>query len=822
MIMSEKEILQHWFFLETEMVEAIMKGNKSLIPAARARVIFLSKVVKPDLVQEGVNGEEDALWKIHKVLHNKGWWEKARNLVISPPAQGEKTSDIDPHLLGFLRTNERYVHPNTRILVRQGNQEGIRMALNQIHYNSLRLLEKNKDTQYRAFSPKLKKDSMNNQLNVLRSFLLAYKSLVEPSVFVDAMKGSDKALSLALGQIHHKTLEGSSNVQVSSQSQNKASYKNTLLHGGGKAHPIPRVASPLASSRSDLPQKKNVVFFTGIDVGIHLGDLWQIFKKEGHIKDVILPRRRDRYGNRIGFVVTTNFTEGEKIIKALNGKLVKNTHLYLSWAKERKSTTNVGESPSMFRKTNSSNLNRDGSTEIAPLKKLDEPYFVSSENLASPPLSELEEGIKGSNLEEIPLSSNEEMVQVTQTSLFVKTVKPETVGNVEMIIEGLGVHGGKVRGLTGNSFLVYFESKDYFQQIDREFLEIGFAEIRNVRIEDLIPTRRAWVEVRGLPLLGWTEENFKKLFDEWGQIQHYCKTVDEEKFYQTPKVLIETHCLENFDVTKSIRLMKKVWKIRLVESHGFGAQLNDVEILSNVSEFECVDHTGTPLETKFSSENFHENQSQARSESHSSILDNNRNDETAIDSQDNGLHSVELLDGEDNAASENEVSTSLLNPPTPRYNVIPFPPYPKLDEAVTENTIHTNLSNWKPRDHDSSVSLVCSPSEEEKSIVDDASVEDKDSLADSHPNIIKDLYNLKVKSRRGRPRNFAAKHINKHFRLPKRKKKKGEGLKQITHFCLNNNLDEGEAIYETGVLMGLLPVHSKEKSMELIRLNLKK
>ncbi|WOG83807.1 hypothetical protein DCAR_0102985 [Daucus carota subsp. sativus] len=366
MIMSEKEILQHWFFLETEMVEAIMKGNKSLIPAARARVIFLSKVVKPDLVQEGVNGEEDALWKIHKVLHNKGWWEKARNLVISPPAQGEKTSDIDPLLLGFLRTNERYVHPNTRIL------------------------------------------------------------------------------------------------------------------------------------------------------------------------------------------------------------------------------------------------------------------------------------------------------------------------------------------------------------------------------------------------------------------------------------------------------------------------LNDVEILSNVSEFECVDHTGTPLETKSSSENFHENQSQARSESHSSILDNNRNDETAIDSQDNGLHSVELLDGEDNAASENEVSTSLLNPPTPRYNVIPFPPYPKLDEAVTDNTIHTNLSNWKPRDHDSSVSLDCSPSEEEKSIVDDASVEDIDSLADSHPNIIKDLYNLKVKSRRGRPRNFAAKHINKHFRLPKRKKKKGEGLKQITHFCLNNNLDEGEAIYETGVLMGLLPVHSKEKSMELIRLNLKK
>ena len=59
--------------------------------------------------------------------------------------------------------------------------------------------------------------------------------------------------------------------------------------------------------------------------------------------------------------------------------------------------------------------------------------------------------------------------------------------------------------------------------------------------------------------------------------------------------------------------------------------------------------------------------------------------------------------------------------------------------------------------------------------------------------------------------------MNKHFKLPRKKKVRGEGLKQVSHYFLNANVDEAEAVFETGVLMGLLPLNSKQRSMELIK-----
>ncbi|KAK1389755.1 hypothetical protein POM88_017933 [Heracleum sosnowskyi] len=51
-------------------------------------------------------------------------------------------------------------------------------------------------------------------------------------------------------------------------------------------------------------------------------DIWHFFKQGGEIKDIVLPRKRDKYNNRIGFVKTSSELEVGKIIsnlKQLNG-----------------------------------------------------------------------------------------------------------------------------------------------------------------------------------------------------------------------------------------------------------------------------------------------------------------------------------------------------------------------------------------------------------------------------------------------------------------------------------------------------------------------
>lgn len=77
---EHNDVLKHWFLLERDMVEAIQKRNTSLI-SVPMWVKFLKEVVGPKLLEEGVKGEEDALWCIHRFLHNNGWQERVRNLV---------------------------------------------------------------------------------------------------------------------------------------------------------------------------------------------------------------------------------------------------------------------------------------------------------------------------------------------------------------------------------------------------------------------------------------------------------------------------------------------------------------------------------------------------------------------------------------------------------------------------------------------------------------------------------------------------------------------------------------------------------------------
>ncbi|KAL1804974.1 hypothetical protein ACET3Z_028042 [Daucus carota] len=123
-------------------------------------------------------------------------------------------SDSDP-LFQFLQSYDRFVHPNTRPLVLKGDRYGIQMALNQIHYGSIEEARRLKKISSPPVEVNLNESNPLATQNsptkidpsmVLKNFIRSFRHLVEPSVYSDALQGFDKAISLALGQIHHKTL----------------------------------------------------------------------------------------------------------------------------------------------------------------------------------------------------------------------------------------------------------------------------------------------------------------------------------------------------------------------------------------------------------------------------------------------------------------------------------------------------------------------------------------------------------------------------------------------------------------------------------------
>ncbi|KAK1401498.1 hypothetical protein POM88_001103 [Heracleum sosnowskyi] len=261
-----EEVLKYWFLLEKDMLTAILKGNK-LVELEKVKIQYLSRVVKPKLLEEGVKGEEESLCSIHAFFKNNGWWERASNLNVRS--------------LGISMVPYRdLVHPNVLKSIHKKDNESFRMALNQIHYGSLKASRDltNLRNEFTATIASLKEGAKNNEdiiaekakitsfqhkiqdeRDFVRDFLETFKHLIELGVYEDAIKVNDKALSLALGIIHQKTLVPSGSYRGDIPSKTTKSYKSVLLSKPTTAPPL----QPNHKVGEVKEMKSKTMFLTG-------------------------------------------------------------------------------------------------------------------------------------------------------------------------------------------------------------------------------------------------------------------------------------------------------------------------------------------------------------------------------------------------------------------------------------------------------------------------------------------------------------------------------------------------------------------------------
>lgn len=130
----------------------------------------------------------------------------------------EDLLEAEEVIQNFIKNNYKLVHPNTLKVLHRRDNDTIRMALNQIHYGSIKHPSKasvvpSVKTTY-SHQPKLSNHlsssgytGAKSKEGALSDFLCSYKHLIAPDVYEEAIKGDDKAVSLALGIIHLETLD---------------------------------------------------------------------------------------------------------------------------------------------------------------------------------------------------------------------------------------------------------------------------------------------------------------------------------------------------------------------------------------------------------------------------------------------------------------------------------------------------------------------------------------------------------------------------------------------------------------------------------------
>lgn len=65
----------------------------------------------------------------------------------------------------------------------------------------------------------------------------------------------------------------------------------------------------------------NTVFISNIPSNALAVDIWGFFKRVCRVLDIVLPKRRDKNGVRLGFLKLRSKSEADAVIKNLNGKM---------------------------------------------------------------------------------------------------------------------------------------------------------------------------------------------------------------------------------------------------------------------------------------------------------------------------------------------------------------------------------------------------------------------------------------------------------------------------------------------------------------------
>ena len=75
---------------------------------------------------------------------------------------------------------------------------------------------------------------------------------------------------------------------------------------------------------------------------------------------------------------------------------------------------------------------------------------------------------------------------------------------------------------------------------DHGVLDEWFVDITKWSMVEQTETRRVWIAVYGVPMHGWTEDNFKEIAKIWGRLLRLEQEVDDTMNYECMRLLIDS------------------------------------------------------------------------------------------------------------------------------------------------------------------------------------------------------------------------------------------------------------------------------------------
>ncbi|KAL4353484.1 hypothetical protein GQ457_06G014730 [Hibiscus cannabinus] len=244
---------------------------------------------------------------------------------------------------------------------------------------------------------------------------------------------------------------------------------------------------------------------------MHWQGVWQSFDRHGEVVDVFIPRRRNRFGERFGFVRMATRAAADRVIERLNGFWLYRSRITVAFAVK-------GDRDSSWRRR-SEKISRD--------QRQRSNHSVSGGH-----------GGVYRRVTGVLDGSKKEVLETCVVAWCKERLRGEALVTE---LRRAGFTGCSVMRAAGDVVLLLFVSAEERQSVlDRSDLDRWFVKVFPWSPDIGFDSRSVWLSVLGVPMQFWSQDTFRNVAQLWGSLVRLDESTMDPKSFEQAGLLIET------------------------------------------------------------------------------------------------------------------------------------------------------------------------------------------------------------------------------------------------------------------------------------------
>ena len=182
----------------------------------------------------------------------------------------------------------------------------------------------------------------------------------------------------------------------------------------------------------------------------------------------------------------------------------------------------------------------------------------------------------------------ETKVEWLNRSLIGEGQKPLSALEVSSRLDEQGVRHEKVRAMDPYTVVITFKTKEEMEDAltvsSEEMLKI-VDDIRKWSSKEKCRVRRVWIECIGVPIHGWSLENFEKIGEVWGKFIKCDLTTLNNEDFRMARIQIDTTVFQKITTSLCFMVGGESFDVFISEADG-SSMYRDVQVFSNGEHYQ--------------------------------------------------------------------------------------------------------------------------------------------------------------------------------------------------------------------------------------------